>query len=73
MMFSKFICYPIAEVDECAGVNNCAQKCIDGRGTYTCACNTGYNLNDTDKVSCMRMYFNNRDQWIVIFIINWVY
>lgn len=40
--------------DECAGSNNCQQKCIDGVGTYTCGCNTGYRLNTTDLISCLR-------------------
>ena len=50
-----FECYiQLSDKDECAGSNNCQQKCVDGVGTYTCACNTGYKLNETDLVSCLR-------------------
>lgn len=47
-----FVCF--IDKDECAGSNNCQQKCIDGLGTYTCGCNTGYRLNDTNLISCLR-------------------
>lgn len=55
-MFSFLNCLFVyfIDKDECAGSNNCQQKCIDGVGTYTCGCNTGYRLNTTDLISCLR-------------------
>lgn len=41
-----YICF--SDINECMeGINYCADLCINGVGSYTCACNnTGYILNE---------------------------
>lgn len=41
-------------IDMCLLDNNCQELCISGVGTYTCDCPTGFRLNDTDNISCVR-------------------
>ena len=46
-----------SDINECAssGTNSCDQVCVNTIGSYTCQCNTGYELN-SDGTSC-------RGQW----------
>ena len=42
------VVYPaLADINECAGTNNCAHNCHNtgSCGGYYCSCNTGYSLN----------------------------
>ena len=42
--------YP--DIDECSnGTDTCTQTCTDTHGSFTCGCNTGYEL-DTDGFTC---------------------
>ena len=43
----------MTDVDECAvEENGCDQICINTDGSFECACNTGYVL-DEDNISCI--------------------
>ncbi|XP_033732273.1 uncharacterized protein LOC117321797 isoform X2 [Pecten maximus] len=44
-------------VDECAGGHNCAHKCLDNEGSYSCACNDGYKL-DLNGFTCSGMVYD---------------
>ncbi|GFO08044.1 epidermal growth factor protein 7 [Plakobranchus ocellatus] len=43
--------YCHVDIDECAGKNECQQKCINRPGTYECACVDGFSLAE-DQTSC---------------------
>ena len=44
------------DVNECTmGTCNCTQLCINNIGSYTCTCNSGYNL-DADNHTCNGEY-----------------
>ena len=45
------------EVNECENDNNCDQVCVDGVGKYTCDCDPGFNLLQSDLTSCIREYY----------------
>jgi len=45
----------VADIDECAGVNQCGQLCENEPGGYRCACNVGFLLND-DLLTCSRKF-----------------
>ena len=41
------------DIDECSeDSDGCAQNCVNTIGSYTCSCNTGYNLG-SDGRSCI--------------------
>ena len=42
------------DIDECSGVNNCQQGCINIPGSYNCTCGSAFTL-DTDGRTCNRM------------------
>ena len=42
----------IADIDECTrGTDNCAQRCTNTPGSFTCSCNAGYRLA-SNRLSC---------------------
>ena len=54
------------DINECReGTDGCAQICTDSEGSYSCSCETGYNLaedkhgcngkNTCSAISCMQM------------------
>lgn len=43
--------YLFIDVNECDNYGTCDQKCINNAGSYTCSCQSGYNLDD-DKKTC---------------------
>ena len=48
--------YMNEDVNECTmGTSNCTQLCINNIGSYTCTCNSGYNL-DADNHTCNGEY-----------------
>ena len=57
-MFSFF--FFTLDFDECQNnqTNSCSQLCINAPGSYSCACQNGYSLND-DKESCDGTYDNS--------------
>ena len=47
----KYVCcYILPDIDEClrSDTNNCDEnaQCLDTRGSYTCQCNEGFQMND---------------------------
>ena len=40
------------------GLHNCSQICVEQEGTFSCACNDGYELSE-DGVFCHGMYVHN--------------
>ena len=46
------VCFHL-DIDECS-LNNggCAQTCLNTRGSFTCKCNKGYQVGNTDKNTC---------------------
>ncbi|XP_067052779.1 fibulin-1-like [Acropora muricata] len=49
----KILSFLTLDFDECQSnqTNSCSQLCINAPGSYSCACQNGYSLND-DKESC---------------------
>ena len=45
------------DIDECS-LNNggCAQTCLNTRGSFTCKCNKGYQVDQRDKKRCSGKY-----------------
>ena len=44
--------YLIADINECTrGTDNCAQRCTNTPGSFTCSCNAGYRLA-SNRLSC---------------------
>ena len=40
----------ITDIDECAGpTHGCSDICVNGVGSYTCACEDGYQLENNEK------------------------
>ena len=51
------------DIDECSDEgHNCSQTCTNTEGSFTCGCNSGYEL-DVDGTSCNGMYKLNRLVW----------
>ena len=49
------------DIDECKEVNDCHQKCINTRGSYTCSCNEGFSsvdngMNCTGKITTNNIF-----------------
>ena len=43
--YSMVIIYFISDIDECAeGTDGCAQICVNEDGSYSCSCQSGYQL-----------------------------
>ena len=40
----SLLCDSIADINECIGVNNCEQECINKEGSYECSCREGFQL-----------------------------
>ena len=57
--FLKILSFLTLDFDECQSnqTNSCSQLCINAPGSYSCACQNGYSLND-DKESCDGTYYN---------------
>ena len=53
----KILSFLTLDFDECQSnqTNSCSQLCINVPGSYSCACQNGYSLND-DKESCDGTY-----------------
>ena len=52
MPLVSFLVSFILDVNECSqGTHNCAQRCINTFGSFTCACNSGYRLA-SDRRTC---------------------
>ena len=48
-----FMTFTVIDVDECVvKENSCDQICTNTDGTFECACDSGYVL-DEDKISCI--------------------
>ena len=45
----------ITDSNECedAAANTCEQECINTVGSFSCACNAGYNTDPTDSTQCI--------------------
>ena len=41
-----------SDINECGGLNDCQQLCINTLGGYRCQCDAGYRLDVTDGRSC---------------------
>ena len=61
--FSKILSFLTSDFDECQSnqTNSCSQFCINAPGSYSCACENGYSLNDNKK-SCDGTYDDARHQ-----------
>ena len=44
-----------ADIDECSGDNNCAHHCSNAVGSFSCYCDSGYQLIDGYK--CLGKHF----------------
>jgi len=44
----------VTDINECASVNNCAQQCINLKGSYKCKCRSGYRLHNL--INCTSMF-----------------
>ena len=53
-----------ADIDECAGVNDCQQMCSNTQGSFECSCQHGFLLDDNGK-SCTRTLDKNACQLCV--------
>ena len=42
-----------SDINECGGLNDCQQLCINTLGGYRCQCDAGYRLDVTDGRSCI--------------------
>ncbi len=58
------ILFYVIDVNECLEASSvCDQLCTNNIGSFTCSCNTGYQLSDSDyktcfgKINCGIMYF----------------
>ena len=40
------ILYYIIDINECEGINDCQQECVNTEGTYNCNCMDGFSLAD---------------------------
>ena len=46
----------ISDINEClSNTHGCEHKCTNNDGSFTCSCNTGYEV-DTDRKSCKGKY-----------------
>ena len=43
----------ISDINECGGVNDCEQSCINSPGSYNCSCSSAFTLN-ADGRTCNR-------------------
>ena len=34
------------DINECEGINDCQQECVNVEGSYNCSCMEGFNLAD---------------------------
>ena len=69
--FLKILSFLTLDFDECQSnqTNSCSQLCINAPGSYSCACQNGYSLND-DKESCDGKYDNTHHyhrQLVIVF------
>lgn len=46
------------DIDECSGVNDCEQVCVNTEGSYTCDCIEGFEL-DEDGRRCNGTYVHS--------------
>ena len=58
-----FLCL-YADIDECAGVNDCQQTCSNTQGSFECGCQHGFQLDDNGK-TCTRKLDKNACQLCV--------
>ena len=60
--FIHFLCIKQTDINECStkSLNNCQHICLNNMGSYTCACNKGYQLlADKKKCQGLYIYFTN--------------
>ena len=69
--FLKMLSFLSLDFDECQSnqTNSCSQLCINAPGSYSCACQNGYSLND-DKESCDGTYDNTQHYHRQLVIVN---
>ena len=69
--FLKILSFLTLDFDECQSnqTNGCSQLCINAPGSYSCACQNGYSLND-DKESCDGTYDNTHHYHRQLVIVN---
>ena len=67
----KILSFLTLDFDECQSnqTNSCSQLCINAPGSYSCACQNGYSLND-DKESCDGKYDNTHHYHRQLVIVN---
>ena len=46
----------VTDRDECSGVNDCHQLCINTNGSFECDCFEGFQLEPADNVTCTGKY-----------------
>ena len=69
--FLKILSFLTLDFDECQSnqTNSCSQLCINAPGSYSCACQNGYSLND-DKESCDGTYDSTHHYHRQLVIVN---
>lgn len=56
-MFLVVLCIShISDINECKESNRCQHNCTNMDGSFKCACNTGYAL-ENDEISCKGKLF----------------
>lgn len=45
----------ILDINECEGVNDCQQMCLNTEGSFNCSCHAGFKLNSDGK-NCTGIY-----------------
>ena len=49
----KLSFFGIVDIDECSGLNDCQQNCINTEGSFECSCDEAFTL-DMDGRTCSR-------------------
>ena len=59
LIFAFYFQLEIADIDECAGPNECHQECSNTVGSFVCTCLPGFVLN-SDGINCERKNNHHR-------------
>ena len=48
----------LPEIDECAGNTQCSQNCNDTINGFTCYCDAGFTISQSDATDCERKFLS---------------